>query len=132
MKFLLTILSVLTLVGHAAAQITYSNLLTYTAINAATNNGSAVIIGAARITMPHYAVQNGGLTATNALVSYVQISLDGTNFMTISTNWPTITNAGIATITVRAQSLNVYSRIVHVTTNNVSVGASVTFGTGVQ
>lgn len=131
MKKLILAAILLVVVVSAPAQITYSNLLLYTAVNNTTNNGNSVIIGTARVTMPTYTLQHGALTDTNNALYYIQVSFDGVNFTTVATNRPSSTNAGaIDAITPSVQRLSVYTRVQFITTNNVSLGGQVSIGNG--
>ena len=111
------------------AGITYSNSVVYQTINSATNYGSAVIIGSARVPQPNYMISHGGLATTNAMYAIIQNSLDGINWTSVSTNTFAVTN-GPATMAVAlgTQSMTVFSRVVIVTTNSVNAGASLTLG----
>lgn len=132
-KIILILISVLAFVAIAPAQVTYSNLLLYTAVNDTTNNGGSAIIGTARVPMPVYSLQHGPLLDTNNILYRLQISFDGTNFISIATNRPTSTNEGaIDSIQPSVQRLQVYTRVQFVTTNNVSVGGAITLGSGLQ
>ena len=114
----------------ALAGVTSSNLLTYTSVNATTNNGAAVLIGTAYIqTAPSYVIQTGGLTDTNAMVVYVQYGLDTNTFSTVATYRQTTTNAQDGVIAPGRVTLNIYARTSIATTNNVSVGSKAIFTT---
>jgi uncharacterized membrane protein (UPF0182 family) len=131
MKKLFLSLFVLSAMVSARSELTYSNLLLYTSVNNTTNNGSSVIIGTARVSMPTYSLQHGALTDTNNALYYTQISVDGVNFTTIATNKPSSTNAGaIDSFQPSVQRMSVYTRVQFVTTNNVSLGGQVTLGSG--
>ncbi len=119
----------------ASAQVSFSNSVTYGTISGtpsspATNTGAAVLIGNATIQPPLYSIQHGPLATTADITNYIQISLGGTNaWVTIATNSPSITNAGaIDSYTLSSQKLPVYTRVVPVATNSVSVGAQVVIG----
>jgi hypothetical protein len=130
-RFLMLIVACMAFPANTRADLTYSNLLLYTSVNNTTNSGSNVIIGTARVTMPTYSFQHGALTDTNNALYYIQVSFDGSNFQTVSTNRPSTTNAGaIDAVKLPVQQLYVYTRVQFVTTNNVSLGGQVTLGSG--
>lgn len=132
MKTKLAALIFLLLAGISArADLTYSNLLTYTTVASTTNNGNSIAIGNARITPPIYSLQHGPLLVTNDATYYIQISFDNVNFTTIATRHPASTNSGaIDAVTLPNQSLVVYSRVQFVTTNSTSLGGQAALGTG--
>lgn len=68
-----------------------------------------------------FAIQNSGLASTNELMVNLQASLDGSNFVTLATYQPAITNATNDSFILSA-SANVYLRAQTVTTNSVGVG----------
>jgi hypothetical protein len=70
------------------------------------------------------AIQNGGLTDTNALVGKLQFSADGTNFITVAVYGPSSTNATTDTFIPSPAPVTIYYRFQVVTTNSVQVGAT--------
>lgn len=89
-----------------------------------TFNSSQVTIAGASVPQGTLYVYNGGLASTNALIAYRQVSLDGTNFVTVATYNPTATNSTTDTWSAANTNLNIYSRVQIVTTNAVSVGVT--------
>ena len=113
-----------------ADTITSSNMLTYTEVDTTTNNGTPVLIGTAYIpTAPTFIISSGGLSATNALVVYIQYGLDTNTFSTVATYTQSTTNAQDGTITPSGISLSIYAQTQVVTTNAVNVGTKAIFVT---
>ena len=94
-------------------------------INNTTSNSVSVAAGTLTLPGGYFLIQNGGLTATNALVVNAQFSTDNTNFTTVATYYPTATNATTDKFFVSSAGLQtVYFRLSVVTTNSVQVGAT--------
>ena len=62
------------------------------------------------------------VATTNQLIVNLQISVDGTNFLTVFTYQPSITNAQTDTYNTSSTNFAVYARAQIVTTTNTSVG----------
>ena len=128
-KFSLTLLLLVAL-GFSASAQSYSNSITYQTITLATNTGATVVIGSARISplQVQQQIQHSALTSTNNLATVFQISLDGANWATVQTNYPSSTNNGaIDASRVAAGTFTVYGRSVQMntTTNVQSAGATI-------
>jgi len=105
------------MVGRASS---YTFLGTLATVNNTTSNSTGLAISTLSGSGSIY-VQNGGLTATNALRVNVQLSVDNTNFVTVATYWPAATNA-TTELYYPSFSTPLYLRTQAVTTNNVTVG----------
>jgi len=88
-----------------------------------TSNSAPVAVGTVFYPRGTFLVQHGSLGSTNALTLYAQVSLDGTNFLTISTWRPTNTSAATETFTLGYGSVTNHLRVQVVTTNAVTVNA---------
>lgn len=73
-----------------------------------------------------FLIQHGGIPTTNTLTVNIQLSVDKTNFFTVATYRPSITNAGLYTYTPRISTNRFYIRASVVTTNATSVGVTAT------
>lgn len=125
---LLSLVILLLLAVSASADITVSNLLTYTSVNNTTNNGTPTAVGSAYVPIePTFNIQSGGLSDTNALVVYIEYGLDTNSFTPIYTFRQSSTNAGDYQVTPGTVTLTIYARTKVVTTNNVSVGTKAIF-----
>ena len=69
-----------------------------------------------------FAITNAGLTATNALQVQGQCSIDGSNWMTVVTWHPSVTNATNVAWLPAPQPQAMYWRLSVITTNSVNVG----------
>ena len=106
----------------AASFISVGSLST---VNNTTLNGTSGIAGTITLPGGYYLVQNNGLTATNALLGNLQVSTDNTNFTTIGTYNPSVTNAATDRVFMpSSSSITVYYRMQIVTTNSVQVGVN--------
>lgn len=116
---LLLFLLVSSIVAYAGSAILIGSMVT---VNGTTNSAGVQVSG---YTLPggYFMIQNGGLTATNSLSGNVQISFDNTNFYSVSTYWPSKTNATTEIYSPNISSVPVYIRLQIVTTNAVQVGA---------
>lgn len=125
----LIFIALLMIANAAGAAVTVSNLFTYGSVSNTTANGSNVLVGTAYVpTTPTFSIQNGGLTATNALVVYIQYGIgDTTNMTTVATYYPSATNATEAVVSPSGITLNIYARAQIVTTNSVNVGTKAIF-----
>ena len=90
-----------------------------------TTNSSAATIAYAGVPQGTFYIYNGGLASTNALVAYRQVSIDGSNYVTIATYRPTATNTVTDTFGSDPTNMPIYSRVQIVTTNSVSVGVTI-------
>lgn len=128
MKKIFALLLLLFVVCAIHAGTTVTNLLTYTAVNNTTNNGSTVLIGTAYIsTTPTFNIQQQGLANTNDILVRVQYGLDTNTFTTVYTANPSSTNAGDWQIAPSGITLYIYARTAITTTNNTSVGSKAIF-----
>ncbi len=128
-KFSALVLFLFALLFSASAQ-TYTSSIIYQPITLATNTGAAVVIGTASISplQVQQQIQHGQLVSTNNLTTVFQISLDGVNWTSVQTNFPSSTNSGaIDASRVAAGSFTVYGRSIqsNTTTNVQSAGATV-------
>jgi hypothetical protein len=122
MKKLLAIAALLSALSSEAAPVTLIGTLV--TVNNTTSNSTAISVSPHPVYLSNFGFANNGLTDTNALQMNVQLSLDGTNFVTISSWKSSVTNAGAYGYTVTPTNWPVYMRVQSVTTNNVSVGAT--------
>lgn len=120
-KLIATLLLAAATLGQAATLTTLIGSLQ--AVNGTTNSGT-ISLTTAPIQAQSLGVQTGGLASTNALTLYGQVSLDGTNFVTIATYHPTGTNAGSATWSTSFTNLTMYARVQVVSTNAITVGVT--------
>ncbi len=87
-----------------------------------TSNSVSMVMGTMSLPPGFVVVNNGGLNNTNDLTVRAQISLDDTNFVTVSTWQPTTTNAGSAVFAPMYAAQTLRIRIQVVTTNAINVG----------
>lgn len=122
MKKALVLLALLFVVAvflvHAATTTMIGSMTT---VNGTTNT-AAVSLGNIYPPRGVFYIQNGGLASTNALLINVQLSIDGTNFYTVATYYPSVTNATTDAYAPTYSALPVYMRAQVVTTNAVQVG----------
>ncbi len=109
------------------AAIVVSNLVNYATINNATNTTPAVSLGTVSLPQTTFAIQNGGLTQTNALAVdfYLGFGTNTNNMTFVFTYQPSITNAQIDSTTAAQfpqQFQTIYVLAVIRTTNSVNVG----------
>jgi len=104
-------------------RLSSTNLLNYQSVNG-TNNGSLFAVGTVTLPQTAFQIQNGGLSSTNALTNYIQLTLDGSNFTTIQVYKSGSTNARVDTITVSNNTFTVYARMQVTTTNSTPVGVT--------
>jgi hypothetical protein len=93
-------------------------------VNNATSNTVSVAVGTFTLPYGTVYIQNGGLTATNALQVNIQASMDNTNFVTVATYWPSRTNATTETFVPSYGVQTIYLRGQVITTNSVQVGGT--------
>ena len=93
-----------------------------TTVNNTTSNSTSVIVSSVTVPSQRLFVSHSGLTSINNLVGYAQVSLDGTNFVTVATYTPSSTNAETESVTMGSSSNAIYLRFSAVTTNSVGVG----------
>jgi hypothetical protein len=76
-------------------------------------------------------VQHGALTSTNDLPIIGQVSIDNVNWINVSTNWPTKTNALAVDVWTAVWTTNpvVYLRASITTSNNVSATGTFSYPT---
>ena len=91
-------------------------------VNNTTTNSTALAVGTFNMPVGTFLIQNGGLSSTNALLVNVQVSVDGTNFLTVATYRPTVTNAVTDTYVPSYSAQTIYIRAQAITTNSVQVG----------
>ena len=105
----------------AAPVILVGNLVT---VDTTTSNSAPISLTSPTYIAP-FSITHGALATTNNLPTKIQLSLDGTNYITLRTVYPTTTNAS-ATDSYVAQTTNltVYLRASITTTNLVTVGGS--------
>jgi hypothetical protein len=112
----------------ASAQIVGTNSLSLQAVATTTVNGTAFSLGGISIPTRQHLIQNTGITGpsngTNALVVNVQLSMDGSNWVTVSTYRPTTTNATVDLFAPSTHDIACYMRAQAVTTNTVTVGVT--------
>ena len=117
----------------AASVSTTTNLLNLTTV-IGTNNGTSVALTGVWLPPRTFIFQHTGITnlngtwgsgsfttngVTNAIVRYVQISLDNVNWTSIYTNVPSSTNASLETVTPSFNDQSIYIRVQTVTTNGI-------------
>ena len=91
-------------------------------VNNTTNVTGATAFGAFKCFPPaSFAITNSGLTATNALRVNGQFSLDGSNWTTVVTYWPSATNATNEAWYPAAAAQTAYWRLQTITTNSVDL-----------
>lgn len=115
------ILCLICAASYAAPVILVGNLVT---VNNTTSNSTPISLTVPTYVGP-YSITHGALSRTNDLPTQIQLSLDGTNYTTLVTRYPTTTNAN-ATDSYGATTANltVYLRASITTTNSVTVGGS--------
>lgn len=64
-----------------------------------TSNSPSILIGQVYPPRGTFYIQNGGIIATNAFLINVQMSIDGTNFFTVSTYYPNTNSVGVTNYT---------------------------------
>lgn len=89
-----------------------------------TSNTPSINAGTASLPRGNFIFQNGGLASTNALLVNVQVSIDNTNFVTIGTYIPTVTNAVSDSYTPGYTNQTIYVRAQIITTNSVSISGN--------
>ena len=107
-----------------ARATSYTFLGSLVPVNNTTSNSASLLIGTFNMPAGTFLIQNGGLTATNALRVNVQLSVDNTNWLTVSTYWPSATNATTETYIPSYAAQSIYIRAQAVTTNSVNVGGT--------
>jgi len=112
------------LLGGVARADSYVFLGSLVSVSNTTSNSAALAVGSFAVPQGRFFVSNGGLTATNALHVNVQVSVDGTNFVTVATYWPSSTNAVTDSFSPGYAAQTIYLRTQAVTTNAVSVGTT--------
>ena len=110
------------LIAAAAQADSYMFMGSLVTVNNATSNSTALAVGTFSVPQGRFYIQNGGLTATNALRVNVQVSVDNTNFVTVATYWPSVTNAVTDSFSPAYSPQTIYLRAQAVTTNSVQVG----------
>ena len=109
--------------AYAGTQILVGSLST---VNNTTYYTAAYNIGNAFVPSGTFLFSDGGTTATNALSITIQVSFDQTNFTSVGTWYPPVTNAGTWPYTPFPTNMPIYMRGVVTTTNSVQVGGSFT------
>ena len=105
--------SPLTLIGSL---VTVNNTTAYSSTNA---------IQTPQVSLQVFQFSNGGLTATNAAVLYVQISPDTTNWFNVGNPYYFAqTNQGTYPYYPPATNFTVYLRVQATTTNSVGLGGT--------
>lgn len=89
-----------------------------------TTNTSTIAVGGVTYPGGWYTIQHGGITATGALTLTAQMSFDQTNYYSVATWTPAVTNAGTYTWLPSFGTQAVYMRVQAVTTNEVSLGST--------
>lgn len=109
-------------IGARAASYTF--LGSMVEVDDTTSNSVALAAGTFTMPSGYFLIQNGGLTATNMLHVNIQVSIDGTNFVTVATYWPSATNATTERFVPSYSLQTLYLRAQAVTSNTVTVGTS--------
>lgn len=131
MKTILALLLTLALTLPAAGTLTGTNALNLQVVATATSNGTAFAV--LNVAMPPrvFLIQHAGITGqvssvigTNSLKVNVQWSTDATNWTTLRTYTPAVTNAVVETYAPDLSTLTLYLRAQAVTTNTVTVGVN--------
>lgn len=110
--------------ANAFAATVATNALTWQSIASTTVNGNTNAVTGATAPPHQFIIQYGalGTTNTNSLRIAIQLSLDSTNWITV-TNWfPVGTNAAVETFTPNLNSLTMYTRVEVQTSNTISAG----------
>lgn len=115
MKTLLAL--ILFLPAAAFGAITATNILPSASYNGTATTGAFPVTGTLATAPITVQIAHAAPPSTNAFLVRVQVSLDGTNFVTASTYVPASTNAVGAAYVPSFASLPVYLRLETVTTN---------------
>lgn len=124
----------------ALAQPALTSLFDYQAVNGSAN-GSTSAVSAVRVPLQTFYLQSGQITNAPAYATNVvggvtnvvnvntnvvklawQLTLDGTNWVTVTNLYRHSTNAGIDSTAVQINSLAVTQRVVITTSNSIPVG----------
>lgn len=92
-----------------------------TTVNNTSSNSASVVAGTLTLPGGKVQLQHNGLAATNDIACVLQFSTDNTNFVALSTNWPSGTNAATENFYIPSTSPVVYFRVVITTTNSQQV-----------
>jgi PBP1b-binding outer membrane lipoprotein LpoB len=130
MKVIVVILLLLS-VACARAQIVATNALSLQSVATTTVNGTAFSLGGISIPKRQHIIQHNGIAGqttnnigTNSLTVTIQLSFDNTNWTTISTYNPALTNATVDLFAPSTHDITCYMRAQAVTTNTVTVGVT--------
>ena len=110
--------------------LSVSNLLFFTTVNG-TNTGDSALYTRALVTkLPVFQLESGPITnsnsltnATNAILWEIQVSVDNTNYLTLTNARPNVTNAAVRTFAPDLSRLPIYFRVRTITTNGLPAGA---------
>lgn len=110
-------------VFSSSAAVVVTNTFNYQSVSApSTNNGTAIPVGEVRVQQRQHAIQSAGVGNTNALVVNIQLSLDGSNWTTVQTYRPALTNARVDVLVTSTLTNTLWLRPQIVATNATSVG----------
>ena len=112
---------VLAIVARADSYTFLGSLAT---VDNTTENSPALAVGGFSLPRGVFLISHGTLTETNALRINIQVSLDGSNFITAATWWPARTNAWSVNFSPNYAAQTIWLRAQAVTTNAVQVGAN--------
>ena len=105
---------------RAGASPEITNLFSFQSVPAGTTNSQATIVGAMLPATVYY-VQFVNIPSTNALPLHAQATLDGTNWFTYATSYPSRTNAGIYKFVANTNWI-LGRRLTFAPTNSMSIG----------
>lgn len=124
MKRIITLCALLAAIGCLVMRAGTPSLLVgnLTTIDNTTNNTAATSFGSF-VLFPwmNFSITNAGLTATNALTIRGQFSLDGSNWVTVTTWNPSTTNATNIVWSPQPSAQSASYRLQVVTTNSVDL-----------
>jgi len=112
------------ILGNAAQPVFVGGLVT---VNNTTSNLTSQAIGHLGFFPGLSYVQHIGLANTNDQVYAWQVSLDQTNYFTVASWRPTVTNATTETVRPTFTNITYYGRITLTTTNNQQGGGTFMF-----
>lgn len=120
-----SLLSLLVFLLCLSAQGAATNLIAGLISINGTSNSPPVAVGTLTFPPGYFYFQNGGMAQTNGLVINVQFTTDLTNYVTIATYGPSVTNPATDRFTPTYTAKTIYMRTQVITTN--AVGVATTF-----
>ena len=101
---------------------TYVIVGSLTTVNNTTNNTASIGVGTFYYPRGTFYITNTGTTSTQALTINIQASIDNSNFVTVATYNPSVTNAVQDTWQPNYAAQSIYFRAQVITTNSVTLG----------